>query len=61
MTDATPDMAATAAQTGPDAARSARLHAGLKTRYARERRFKTYGILAVCIAVGFWCCCSAGW
>jgi len=53
MTDATPDMAATAAQTGPDAARSARLHAGLKTRYARERRFKTYGILAVCIAVGF--------
>ena len=48
MTDAAPDMA-----TASDTARTGRLQAGLKARYARERRFKAYGILAVCIAVGF--------
>jgi len=41
MTDATHD------------ARAGRLQAGLKARYAREGRFKLYGVLAVCIAVGF--------
>jgi phosphate transport system permease protein len=49
MTDATPDSMATA----HDNARTGRLQAGLKARYARERRFKTYGVLAVCIAIGF--------
>ena len=30
-----------------------RLRAGLKRRYARERRFKLYGLLAIGVAVGF--------
>jgi len=34
-------------------ARADRLKAGLKGRYARERRFKLYGILAVSVAIGF--------
>ncbi len=38
---------------GGAAARAGRLQAGLKRRYARERRFRLYGILAVSVAVGF--------
>lgn len=54
MTDAILDgKAGPDVATAPDAVRTARLHTGLKARYARERRFKTYGVLAVCIAVGF--------
>ncbi|WP_396595783.1 phosphate ABC transporter permease PstA [Brevundimonas sp. R86498] len=34
-------------------ARDGRLKAGLKARYARERRFKLYGVLAVCVAISF--------
>ncbi|MFJ6024409.1 phosphate ABC transporter permease PstA [Brevundimonas sp. NPDC092305] len=30
-----------------------RLRSGLKARYARERRFKAYGLLAIAVAVGF--------
>lgn len=33
--------------------RAQRLRAGLKRRYAREGRFKLYGLLAIAIAVGF--------
>lgn len=33
--------------------RSQRLQARLKQRHARETRFKAYGVLAVCIAIGF--------
>ena len=36
-----------------DPARAARLQRGLKKRYAREGRFKLYGILAVSVAIGF--------
>lgn len=36
-----------------DPARAARLKKGLKARYAREARFKTYGVLAVAVAIGF--------
>ncbi len=36
-----------------DPARAARLQKGLKARYAREGRFKCYGMLAVAVAVGF--------
>ncbi|MBX9616473.1 MAG: phosphate ABC transporter permease PstA [Caulobacteraceae bacterium] len=35
------------------AGRDGRLKAGLKARYARERRFKLYGVLAVCVAISF--------
>ena len=51
MTDATvtPDPSAGAAS----AVRIDRLRAGLKRRYARERRFKLYGLLAIGVAVGF--------
>jgi phosphate transport system permease protein len=45
MTEAASDMAGTG--------RDGRLKAGLKARYAREGRFKFYGILAVSIAIGF--------
>ena len=50
MTEAalTPD---TPAETG--AARADRLRAGLKRRYARETRFRLYGLLAIGVAVGF--------
>ena len=50
MTDAalTPDKPA---ETG--AARADRLRAGLKRRYARETRFRLYGLLAIGVAVGF--------
>ncbi|MDP3801072.1 phosphate ABC transporter permease PstA [Brevundimonas sp.] len=41
MTDVTPEM------------RADRLRAGLKRRYAREGRFKLYGLLAIGVAVGF--------
>lgn len=34
-------------------ARAERLRAGLKRRYAREGRFKLYGLLAIGVAVGF--------
>ena len=34
-------------------ARTDRLRSGLKRRYARERRFKLYGLLAIGVAVGF--------
>jgi phosphate transport system permease protein len=33
--------------------RAARLRAGLKRRYAREGRFRLYGLLAIGVAVGF--------
>ena len=36
-----------------DPARAARLQKGLKARYARESRFRLYGILAVAVAIGF--------
>jgi len=36
-----------------EAARDGRLKAGLKARYAREGRFRLYGILAVSVAIGF--------
>ncbi|MFN3931774.1 MAG: phosphate ABC transporter permease PstA [Brevundimonas sp.] len=51
MTDATvtPDPSAGAASS----LRIDRLRAGLKRRYARERRFKLYGLLAIGVAVGF--------
>ena len=35
------------------AIRARRLRAGLKRRYAREGRFKLYGLLAIAVAVGF--------
>ena len=51
MTDAaiTPEEPAA----GAGAARTDRLRAGLKRRYAREGRFKLYGLLAIGVAVGF--------
>ncbi|WP_421729206.1 phosphate ABC transporter permease PstA [Brevundimonas sp.] len=49
MTDATPDIFDRPA----DAGRAGRLQAGLKKRYAREKRFKAYGIMAVAVAIGF--------
>jgi phosphate transport system permease protein len=49
MTDASPEMTTV----GDDGARTMRLKAGLKSRYAREKRFRAYGVLAICIAVGF--------
>jgi phosphate transport system permease protein len=33
--------------------RAERLRAGLKRRYAREGRFRLYGLLAIGVAVGF--------
>src|SRR5690606_28669052 len=36
-----------------DGARGERLRAGLKRRYARERRFRLYGLLAIGAAVAF--------
>ena len=62
MTDATPDMIASPQDgsndssgngVGVDRARVGKLQAGLKARYARERRFRLYGIAAIAIAVGF--------
>ena len=38
---------------GPRAPRVDRLRAGLKRRYAREFRFRLYGLLAIGLAVGF--------
>jgi phosphate transport system permease protein len=38
---------------GQDTVRADRLRAGLKRRYAREKRFKLYGLLAIGVAVGF--------
>lgn len=38
---------------GPKAPRVDRLRAGLKRRYAREFRFRLYGLLAIGLAVGF--------
>ncbi|MDP2117179.1 MAG: DUF3333 domain-containing protein, partial [Brevundimonas sp.] len=35
------------------AIRAKRLRAGLKRRYAREGRFRLYGLLAIGVAVGF--------
>jgi phosphate transport system permease protein len=49
MTDATPETLT--AKAVP--ARSDRLQAGLKARYAKERRFKIYGLMAIAVAVGF--------
>ena len=51
MTDAaiTPEEPAA----GAGAARTDRLRAGLKRRYAREGLFKLYGLLAIGVAVGF--------
>ena len=48
MTEAAPDMSAV-----PVKVRMDRLQAGLKARYARERRFKLYGVMAIAVAVGF--------
>lgn len=48
MTEAAPDMSAV-----PVKVRTDRLQAGLKARYARERRFKLYGVMAIAVAVGF--------
>ena len=48
MTEAAPEMSA-----APVKARTDRLQAGLKARYARESRFKLYGVMAIAIAVGF--------
>ncbi|MBI2260391.1 MAG: phosphate ABC transporter permease PstA [Caulobacterales bacterium] len=51
MTEATvppPEMASTNGSVRTD-----RLRAGLKRRYAREGRFKLYGLLAIGVAVGF--------
>ena len=48
MTEAAPDMSA-----APIKGRTDRLQAGLKARYARERRFKLYGVMAIAVAVGF--------
>ncbi len=45
MTETLPPLAA--------AARTDRLRAGLKRRYARESRFRAYGLLAIAVAVGF--------
>ncbi|SFS80485.1 phosphate ABC transporter permease PstA [Brevundimonas viscosa] len=39
--------------TQTDGARVNRLRAGLKRRYAREQRFRAYGLLAIAVAVGF--------
>ena len=36
-----------------DGGRADRLRAGLKRRYARETRFRMYGLLAIAVAVGF--------
>jgi len=48
------DAAITPPGPGPDEAKRAeRLRAGLKRRYAREGRFKLYGLLAIGLAVGF--------
>jgi len=44
MTETLPPLAA---------ARTDRLRAGLKRRYARETRFRAYGLLAIAVAVGF--------
>ena len=49
MTEATPDIIG--APVGQ--ARNSRLQAGLKARYAREWRFKLYGVMAIAVAVGF--------
>ena len=49
MTDAADHTPAT----GADARRVDRLRAGLKKRYARETRFRAYGLLAIALAVGF--------
>jgi len=48
MTEADPEMSA-----APIKARTDRLQSGLKARYAREKRFKLYGVTAIAIAVGF--------
>ncbi|HZV85788.1 MAG TPA: phosphate ABC transporter permease PstA [Brevundimonas sp.] len=39
--------------TASSAERTGRMRAGLKRRYARERRFRLYGLLAIGVAVGF--------
>jgi hypothetical protein len=54
MTDATlpPSARKPVAASTPEA-RAERLRAGLKRRYAREARFKLYGLLAIGVAVGF--------
>ncbi|MGA0545017.1 phosphate ABC transporter permease PstA [Brevundimonas sp. VNH65] len=57
MTDATPDTATpTILADAGDArsrARLEKLQAGVKVRYARERRFRLYGVLAIALAIGF--------
>ena len=45
MTEPTPGIA--------EAAGADRLRAGLKRRHAREGRFRTYGLLAIAISIGF--------
>jgi phosphate transport system permease protein len=54
MTDTTlPSPARKPAAASTPEARAERLRAGLKRRYAREARFKLYGLLAIGVAVGF--------
>ena len=51
MTEATSDT--TGRDTLPTGERDSLLKRGLKARYARESRFKLYGLLAISVAVGF--------
>ena len=52
MTDAADHAPVPAADAVADA-RVDRLRSGLKKRYARESRFRLYGLLAIGVAVGF--------
>lgn len=49
MTDAVPDTPPVLAAD----VRANRLRKGLNARYARERRFRMYGVMAIAVAVGF--------
>jgi len=53
MTDAADNAPVSGPVSGVDAARVDRLRSGLKKRYARENRFRLYGLLAIGVAVGF--------
>ncbi|MDQ8027307.1 MAG: phosphate ABC transporter permease PstA [Brevundimonas sp.] len=53
MTDAADHAPVTQSAPNADPQRVDRLRAGLKKRYARETRFRLYGLLAIGVAVGF--------
>ncbi|MFC7380225.1 phosphate ABC transporter permease PstA [Brevundimonas sp. GCM10030266] len=53
MTDAADHAPVSPAAPNADPQRVDRLRAGLKKRYARETRFRLYGLLAIGVAVGF--------